>query len=414
MKNTCLFMILASLPAALPAQEFSTAAMRSINLSEAYKLSLARSEQLAMQEEFIKQLDAAERALDSAFRPAFALHGSRSKQQNAAASSRGFLSGNYVLFSGMRDYISLKAASARTGTARLDLDRARQQLSIDVAQAYLGLVAAQRAVFISREQMAVTARRVTELQSRADIGRSRKSEVVAAKTQLAQDKAGYLDALAAERNAQQALMFLTGLDTDMAPADIAPVTGAALEPYLKLAMARPDIASRRKTLEAYGYLADIQDRNTWPTAEVAADYFVLRNPMPDPVNRWDAALTLNLPLYTGGFAAAQRRSAYAARRSAELDLRLAERQALTEVRSAYESYKYSILQAASLSDALALALDNARYQAEDYKLGLVANLEVLSSLNAVQQTRLALSQARAQEVLSFMKLEAAAGVEAKP
>ncbi|HNW44899.1 MAG TPA: TolC family protein, partial [Elusimicrobiales bacterium] len=174
---------------------------------------------------------------------------------------------------------------------------------------------------------------------------------------------------------------------------------------------RPDLAARRKALEVSGYLLDVQDRNLWPTVTVAADYYVVRRPMPDPANRWNGTLAVNIPLYNGGAAQALRQSAYSARRAAELSLQLAERQALTEVRSAYEDLKYSVLQTASLREALALASENARYQQDDYKLGLVTNLDVLSALNTVQQARLALAQAQVREKLSLLALETAAGLE---
>ncbi|MDO8803303.1 MAG: TolC family protein [Elusimicrobiota bacterium] len=411
MKIFLIPLLFALLPCGLPAQEFSTGGMRPITLGEACALSLAKSEQLAQQGEGIKQLEAAERLLNAAFRPSFDLNASQYKQQNSASVTRGYLSGSYSLFSGMRDYISQKAAAARTGAAQLDLARAGQQLYLGVAQAYLNLLAAQREVLIRGEQLDVTGKRIAELEARVDIGRSRKSEAVAVKTQLAQDKASYLNAAAAERLAQQALMFLTGLDADLAPGGISLSGEAALESYLKTALQRPDLAARRKSLEVTGYLLDVQDRNLWPTVTVSANYYVVRHPLPDPVNRWDGNLAVNIPLYKGGAAQAQRQAAYSVKRAAVTALQLAERQALTEVRSAYEELKYSALQAASLEEALALASGNALYQEEDYKLGLVTNLDVLSALNTVQQTRLALSQARVQEIWTLLKLKTAAGQE---
>ena len=132
--------LFALLSCGLQAQEFSTATMRPITLSEAYMLSLAKSEQLAQQAEGISQLEAAERLLDASFRPSLGINASQSKQQGSASATKGYLSGSYSLYSGMRDYISLKAAAARTKAAELDLARARQQLYLGVAQAYLNLL----------------------------------------------------------------------------------------------------------------------------------------------------------------------------------------------------------------------------------------------------------------------------------
>lgn len=409
MNKICLIITLACLPAATAAQEFSTASMRVITLNEACELSLAKSEELASQAEGIKQLEAAERLAASAFRPSFDFNAVHSKQQNAVSRSKGYIYGGYSLFSGMRDYMAAKAASAKTVAASYSLARARQQLYLNAAQAYLGLFSAQQEVLIRRDQMDVTARRISELEARARIGRSRKSEVVAARAQLAQDKASYLDSVAAERGAQQVLMFLTGLETDLAPAETAQRAGESLEIYLKAAMARPDLAAARKSLEVYGYMAEIQDRSLWPEVNLSGDYYVLRRRDPGLAD-WSGALALNLPLYTGGAAQARKDSAHAAGRAEELALRQAERQALTEVRAANEDYKYSMLQEASLKEALALASDNARYQQEDYKLGLVTNLDVLNALNSVLQTRLALSRAKTRERLTLLRLETAAGM----
>ncbi len=411
--KTIVLLSITLLAAPLGAQELSTATMRQIKLGEAYDLALVRSEALARQDEGIKQLEAAERLISAAFRPSVDLNASQSKQQNSPSATRGYVTGSYRLFAGMRDYISAKAAAAGTGAARLNLERARQQLYLDTAQAYLDLLGAQQEAAIRRDQMGVTERRIAELEARADIGRSRKSEVAAARAQLAQDKASYLASLSSERLAQQALKFLTGLDADLAPADFSLTRDNTLDEYLKLALRRPDLAAARKSAEAYDYLADLQDHNLWPTVDLSADYYAVRRPMPAPASRWDGAIALNLPLYTGGAAAAQRESAYAARRAAALALQQAERQALSDVRAAYDGHRYAGLQADSLRDALSLALDNARYQQEDYRLGLVTNLDVLSALNTVLQTRLALSQARIQRNWTLISLETAAGLEAK-
>ena len=413
MKTTLLIALLQFAVPGLRAQEFSTSTMRPLTLGEAYRLSEARSEALAQQAEGIKQLEAAERGLAAAFRPSFDLKASQSKQQNSLSASKGYLYGSYSLFSGMRDYIAAKAAAARSDAARLGLERARQQLYLGVAQAHLNLFGAQREATIRQEQLAVAARRIAELEARADIGRSRRSEVVAARTQLAQDKASFLDAVSAERLAQQALRFLTGLEDDLAPARVAVSRQAELSEYQALALRRPDLRALRRSKEAYDYLSEIADRGMWPSVDLTADYYAVRRPMPAPPARWDGAIALTVPLYNGGASAAGRAAAAAARRSAALAEQAAARQALSDVRSAFDEHRYAALREQSLAEALALASENAAYQQEDYKLGLVTNLDVLNALNTVLQTRLALSQARINSAYTLLRLESAAGLEAK-
>ena len=397
----------------LGAQESSTGTMRAISLEEAFSLDAARSEALAQQGEYVAQLAEAEKLAAAAFRPSLDLDASQAGQQHSASSSRAYLRAGYSVFSGMRDYIAAKAASARTDAAGLDLARARQLLYLGTAQAYITLFESQRELAIRREQLDVTARRIGELQGRVDLGRSRRSELVAARTQLAQDKASLLASSSGERLAQQALKFATGLEEDLLPAEPELRGQGRLDDYLKASLSRPDIAARRKSLQQYSFLYDIEARGRWPSVNAYADYYVLRDPLPDPADRWDAGLTLTMPLYTGGAVPARKGAARSARRSAELGLELASRQAMSEVRSAYDEYRYLALQAAALEEALGLARENASLQQDDYKLGLVTNLDVLSALNAVQQVRLSLAAARAGEALALVKLETAAGLEAR-
>jgi outer membrane protein TolC len=408
------FALLAALCAApAAAQEFSTSSMRVIAVSDAYALTLARSEALARQAEGAAQLEAAERQFASAFRPSLDFNAALAREQERDASSRGYLSAGYRLFSGMRDYIALKAASSKTGAARLDLERARQRLYLSAAQAFITLQTAQREIFIRAEQLAVTGKRIAELETRASIGRSRRGEVISARSQLAQDKAAYLGALAGERSAQQALKFLTGLSEDLCPAETDLKLRAGLPAYQKLALSRPDVQARRLEAESYGYLSEVQDRGAWPSLDLAANYYVLRDPMPEPENRWDAGIFLKLPLYTGGDLKARKESAASAAAGARLALDQARREALSEVAAAYDEYTYAERQALTLAEALILAEENARYQQEDYKLGLVTNLDVLSALNTARQTALALAQAQARSGLALIKLETAAGAELK-
>ncbi len=412
MKNTMIALLLA-LAAPLGAQEFSTAAMRPMNLGEACRLALARSEALAQQAEGIKQLEAAERSANAAFLPSFTANISQYKQQETMSVSKWYVSGSYNVFNGMRDYLNARAAAAKTGAAQLDLERARQQLYQSAASAYLGLYLAQQQVRIRSEQVDVTAARVKELQARADIGRSRPGEVAAAQSQLAQDRAGYLGALSAERQAQQVLKFATGLDEDLSPAELSLPDAGPIEEYFKLAELRPDVAARGKSAQAYDYLAELQSRSLWPTLTLSGDYYAVRRPMPSPPYRWDAAALLSVPLFTGGAAGAAADSARAAKRAAGLALGQAQRQARSDVRAAFDERHYAVLQAGSLSDALALAQQNALYQRQDYKLGLVTNLDVLNALNTVLSTRLSLAQARAAADLALIKLRIAAGLDLK-
>lgn len=382
---------------------------RPLTLDEAFNLALRRSETLAAGGEGVKQLDAFRRGQGAAFLPELAAVASETAAQGAPGRAQAALNLNYSLFSGMRDYLEAKAAGARTEAARLELARARQNLYLDVAASCIDLAARRAEIAVRRAQLEVTAGRVKELEARAAIGRSRASEVLAARAQLAQDEASLASELAGENSAQIALGFLTGLEGPFAPAAAAVPALPELAPYLLAASSRPDVAAARRSLAAAQSAEAAARRLGLPSLDLSANYY-LKRPAPNEDNRWDAGLTLRVPLYTGGYngaAAVQ----YGAQASAAAHLlALAERTALTEVKQAYSSLRHSLLVMASLRSALALAGENARLQAKDYTYGLVTNLDVLNAQNSALQTALSLEAASAAAALAAARLETAAGL----
>lgn len=396
------------------AQEYSTSTMRQIGMEESFTLALAKSETLAQQGEGIAALEAAERLIQSSFRPTASLNGSQFWQDTGKSGSNPpnktnlYVNGHYEAYSGMRDYLNARSAGEQTGAARLNLARAKQSLYMNVANAYLNLLVQQKQIVVRQAQLAITQNRIKELLSRERIGRSRKSEVIAAESQLAQDESQLQDTLGQERFAQHALKFLTGLETDLSPLPVTRPPAPPIDDFLARLPSRPDIAALRKNIAAQILQEDIQRRMLWPTLALDGNYYAKR---PDSLSgiRWDFTASVQVPLYTGGEVDAKVSQLQAGRRSSELALRLAERQAQTDVRQNYDNLVYSLSTEKALEKALTLAEENGKAQAADYKYGLVTNLDVLNALDTLQTTRLQLEQAHAETYRAYVALDVAAG-----
>ena len=308
----------------------------------------------------------------------------------------------------MRDYITARSSKLKTGAAELQLTRARQSLYVDVAQAYINLTGVRQEIAIRQDQLAVSAKRIKELEERVAVGRTRKSELVAARTQFAQDDSALQNAKGREDFAQLQLGFLTGLHDDLAP-DILPVPEhLPRDTYLGRAEKRFDVEAARQALEAARLDTDAQKHLRWPSVTAGADYY-FKHAAPDKDVKWDAGLSLNLPLFTGGFIGASVDQARGRAASAELALALAARLARTEVRQAYSVLHHSVATMNSLVQAVALAEENAKLQTREYTNALVTNLDVMNAQNTVLQTKLDLEQARAQACLAGIQLDFAAG-----
>ncbi|MDD2774198.1 MAG: TolC family protein [Elusimicrobiales bacterium] len=393
---------------------------RDITLAEAFRLALARSEDLAGKGEAVTFYEARIDELQSNLRPRAAF-GVSQKWQDASSPSDDPSSSSptsqrlaavnvhHSLFNGLRDIIAVKAAQSQTAAARLAYERARQLLYQDVASAYLNLLAIHDELDIRRKQIEITGKLISELSSREKIGRSRPSEVLAAQAQLAQNQAALAVATGQERVFQWTFRFLTGLDMDARPAVLEPPAPAKISEYLIRAHSRADVEQARRTLEYAGLFTNYQKNQKLPTADFDGNYYLTR---PDGAARhvyWDATFSVSLPLYLGGSADAQVAEAQSNRRSAELALSLALRQAELDVRSAQDNLLSSLYMTAALAKALAAAQANEKAQEADYRYGLVTNLDVLTAQTASQNTMLQLSNAKVAAQAAKIRLEVAAG-----
>ncbi|MBO4555154.1 MAG: TolC family protein [Elusimicrobiales bacterium] len=384
----------------------------SISLPYAYSRALSASESLAAKKEGIKQLEAAEETIKAGFRPSASLNGQISKYRNEDSQTNVWLSASYSLFSGMRDYILLKAAGKEKEAGELELAAAKRNLYLNVASAYLNLYKAQKKSAILKEQIKLTEKRISHLKWRADVGRSRKSEVIAAQTQLAQTKAEYTESLASQHSCRQALGFLTGLEGEISVEKPAKNAILPYEEYLKNLETRDDIQAARKKADAYSGRADAEARKAYPSVSLSANYYPVRHPMPNQDRRWYAAIGAELPLYTGGQLAANRENAESKKAAAEIELSGMIRQAKTELSSAYSDCKYAEERYKALEQAARLAAENVRLQEDDYSKMLVTNLDVLSAMTTAQSAKTALVNAEAEMIYAFYRLENIAGISA--
>ncbi|MDD5303627.1 MAG: TolC family protein [Elusimicrobia bacterium] len=410
------------LPLSAAAQTASTAPApgRPLDLAEAYTLALARSEQIAISGESYQEAMAKADELWSHVLPQVSLMGREVFQQVPRGAGtkyilpnteQGWVTAHQPLFSGLREYLAYRAAKDLGRSADLQLERAKQLLYKDVVRAYLDLLGAQNDIRIRLSLVAITRDRVKDLKEFRKVGRARASELLAAESQLAQNLAQLETSRAVEQVAQFKLAFLTGVDERLALKAVpAPAPVPELAGVLGRARSRPDVESRRSDKDAAELSVKVMSRQRWPTLALDANYYFQRPPSLLSDGKWDATITGSLPLYTGGQIGSQKRQQEARMRAADQALSAALRTAELETKSAHQDLLSSASIVNALDNAARLAEENAKAQAEDYRLGQVTNLDVLGSLNTLQQTRLQLDAARLDAYWSRAQLEVAAGV----
>lgn len=395
----------------------STGTLRPITLEEAFSLSLKRSEQLAQDVESYNEALARVDELRGEILPHVNLLASEQLQENPHSGVASLDKTSYPLaqiqatqplFSGFREFLAFKSGKRQAESLQLTEKRAESLLYQDVAQAYLNLAQQQREIEIREGIVSATQDRIDQLARWVRIGRSRQSELLAARAQLAEAVAQVEIAKGLADTAQEALKFLTGLPDDLAPQPLPEPSLSPIQPYLDAAARRDDVEAAQKSFEAAKLNTSVVARQRWPTIGVTGDYYLKRNGFQQNTH-YDAVFGLTMPLFAGGQITAQTHEAQAAQRSSAQGLSLARRAAERDVRSAYRSLKAQLSAVDALTRAADLAERNLEAQSEDYKLSLVTNLEVLDSLNTLQSTRLQLNAARHQAWLAGIQLAVAAG-----
>lgn len=398
----------------------SAVAARPLTLEEAYRLSLERSETLAIAGADHDLLVAEAREIKGSILPDVKLNATETFQDVPPGSSGLFLqrqrrqawvSAHQPLFSGFREFLAFRSARDMSEAGRLRVERAKHLLYRDVVRAYLDLLGARDEIRIRSSQVDITEQRLKELRQRLGVGRSRRSELLAAEAQHAQAAADLESSRAVERAAQFSLRFLTGLEEDAEPADLASAPAQApLDAALSGARSRPDVEAQRLDAQAAERNIKVASRARWPVIGADANWYLKRPPSFTDQVKWDVAVTGTLDLFTGGRTTAVVRQQKARRDAARKRFEQSLRSAELEARVAQEDLAASATVTAALEKAAAAAEANAKAQSEDYRLGQVTNLDVLGSLTALQQARLTHSRARLDAWWARTRLEVAAGV----
>lgn len=252
--------------------------------------------------------------------------------------------------------------------------------------------------------------RVSEVRSRAKIGRSRRGELVEAEAQFYNAEAQYQQGLIDLERAGKNFEFLTRLQPEEVPELSAiPKVEGPLEVYLSKLKARPDIMAAQQQVKSAGYQIDIAKGGHYPSLDFIGNYYIDRTGVL-ATSEWDAGILLSIPFYQGGAVLAATREAVASKRILELTSYETIRTAERELSILYQNYLQVQLQLAALEKALHKSEEVYKLNKKDYQYGLVTNLDVLQTLSFYIQTKRSYDNLYAMAHMSYKNLEAATGV----
>lgn len=327
------------------------------------------------------------------------------------------LTATQPVFRGLRDFATLSQLGRHREAAEFAKEQALVQLYKDVLQNFFNILSLEQELKNLETQIGLYADRINDLHLRTRTGESSASDALSAQATQAGVKAQAKRIQGQIKAAREAYTYLTGLpqDTPLAPIHVGDLPPSlALQEYMNGIEHRPDIRSAKQNLEASEAGVSSAKGGHLPTADLLANYYLIR-----PVGvfsdiRWDVQATLTLPIFSGGVTQSQVAEAASKRMQAELALSKARRLAEQEIRSVYETYQTDLEEVSALQLAMTLAEKNYQVLKRDYARGLTRNIDVLSALTQFQESKRALDRSRLNAQADHLRLGVISTQQALP
>ncbi len=384
-----------------------------LTLDECWTLALARSDSLALTGEELVRLQTTYEQAVSAVLPRVNVRASWTRQDlSGGDESRAEykIFARQPIFTGLRDYHLIRQADRSFESKEHDLRQGRLLVFADVAEAFFAVLQAERELDTTRSTLKLAEERLEELTERQKAQISRRSEVLAQEAEVASTQAQVERLKGALSVAWDTLRFVTGVEGIPRLWDtIAAVPRLpALEGILAAALERRhDLRSFDAQLAAAREGRGIARAGYLPTATLEGNVYTHRE---GSESDWDVTLSIDIPVFEGGATQSKLREADSLIRSAGHRISQLRRIVDLEVRRAHSDATALQAQLASLDKEVASADENHQLVQAEYRQGIVANVEVLTSFNILQQARLDRDRARTALKLAFVRLAVQSGV----
>ncbi len=320
------------------------------------------------------------------------------------------LTGKQYLFQGGAEYFTYSSFNHLESAAEQNFIYAKQNYYLSLAQTYFDALKSESQLRYAESEIKLYSDQVAELKKRVSIGRSRPSELMASQSALASSEARK-KALESELFSEKTnLRTLSKMEGEIALKEALPFSKdlLSLEEYLKAAEERPDLKSALLTREAANRDLWAKRAGHMPTLDVSGNYWLKREGS-NANSKWDATLTLTLPIFSGGITQSKVRAAASVYRQAEVTATQLQFQLRDEITNLYATLKNSIEEVKSLENAVDLAQKSFDQVSHDYRYGLNTYLDTLQSLKNLQDYRKQLDDARYRHYSERVRLEVRCG-----
>jgi outer membrane protein TolC len=301
--------------------------------------------------------------------------------------------------------------------SKLQLDRARQELQLQVVETFYAALMNEQGVRVADQQIELQTKQLSLAKARFAAGSVARLDVLQAEVELANSKARRIQAKAAVDTAYQALRTVLSLPQSQALAlrgslDERPETPtrATLDAALP---SRPDLrafAARKDMAQHSVALANAE----WKPSLSLMGNLQYQDDGFDSLTRTDnqsytMGIALRVPLFAAPASAAKRAVANAQVKQSEHGLIAATDAARLEVESAWTTFEAADEVVTTQEKALELARESVSIAQVSYENGVITSAELNDAQVRLLQTEWFLMQAKYNRIVAAAKARTAAG-----
>lgn len=388
--------------------------VKAYTLEESYNSALINYHTDNLSDSRIDQSLEYKNQVKGTYYPKISAQGTFQKQESIEEQKTAGLNLKANLFNGGKDKRSVENANLSIEAAKNLKQLDRINLYMEVVESYYNYQLYSNDLKNVNLLQSQSRNRTNELQKRVNIGRSRKGELLQAEAQLSSVEASKRNAEGLLNQYEAVYTRLTGLEKkeDLNVKFDVIKNFKSKEEYIDLALKREDVANREIAIKQAENSVKIAESHFMPTLDLNSNAYAYKEggSSTSKNSDWDVGLTLSIPLFEGGVSQAKKREELAKLVATKVEVSNFKKDVEIDVSKKYEQFIRYYDQINAYEKALDRSKKSYEETERDYRLGLVTNLDVITSLNLYLDNKRESEKAKIQASMNLKLLEASAGI----
>jgi outer membrane protein len=384
-----------------------------LTLFDVYALAVKKTEAMAIEGEKYIQAEAHKSQAIGAMLPRVSLRATKIFPETKSgtytnAKTSMSLYARQPIITGLQEWYSYRGSQYEIRLRRYELFYNAGLFLLEVAQYFYRVLQIEQTLKDKEDIIILYKRTLDELRRRVRVGRSRQTEVLRVDTEIFKLEADIKSLQKELKSARMALSALSSISPDSILKE-GELSGFdySTEKLKSLLRDRWDIRAAREEVKFAETRLRVEQGGHLPTIYLEGYYRLYQR---DKTGRdYYGALGAELPLFSGGIVSARVREAESALRKAELNLSRGLRNAETDIRDAYQRWESTQKEMEAYKNAFDTAERNYRAVMREYRLNLVAILDVFTALTSLYNAREDYETTKLQNSLNRIRLGIAVG-----